>query len=228
MSFDALAWAAKQNTGSSATKLVLLGLAECASRPDALAFPSLAALVEFSSLDRKTVVSALDRLEAGGLITDTGNKMGRTKTIKVYQLKMEAVPKTEPSQKRNSSKNGREAVPKTEPGISKGTSTSGAKAPSVSRTSDFPAEDHTYRVFCIQWAVKEKKWSPDDAATEFAMFQDNALTHGRSYIDWQAAWRNWCRSPYCKTQPEDDSLSYGKMDIKYADKPVEPKPLVLR
>lgn len=100
MSFDALAWAAKQNTGSSGTKLVLLGLAECASRGHGLAFPSIAELVEFSSLDRKSVIANLDKLVDGGFIVDTGRKVGRTGQIKVYQV---IVPKTEPSQKRNSS-----------------------------------------------------------------------------------------------------------------------------
>lgn len=103
MSFDALSWAAKQDTGSSGTKLVLLGLAECASRGHGLAFPSVAELVDFSSLNRKSVIANLDRLEQGGFITDTGRRVGRTGQIKVYQVNVETVPKTEPSQKRNSS-----------------------------------------------------------------------------------------------------------------------------
>lgn len=103
MSFDALAWAAKQNTGSSGTKLVLLGLAECADRKHSLAFPSIAALVEFSSLDRKSVIGNLAKLEEAGFITDTGRRAGATNQIKIYHLNIETVPKTEPSQKRNSS-----------------------------------------------------------------------------------------------------------------------------
>jgi hypothetical protein len=103
VSFDALSWAAKQNTGSSGTKLVLLGLAECADRKHNLAFPSIAALVEFSSLDRKSVISNLAKLEDAGLIADTGRRCGSTNQIKIYELKLESVPKTEPSQKRNSS-----------------------------------------------------------------------------------------------------------------------------
>lgn len=79
---------------------MLLGLAECASRGHGLAFPSIAELVEFSSLDRKSVIANLDKLEKAGFIQDTGRKVGRTGQIKVYQL---SVPKTEPSQKRNSS-----------------------------------------------------------------------------------------------------------------------------
>ena len=97
MSFDALAWAAKQNTGSSGTKLVLLGLAECASRGHGHAFPSIAALVEFTCLDRKSVMGNLEKLQADGFITDTGKRVGRTGQIKVYQLNLEE------SQKRDAS-----------------------------------------------------------------------------------------------------------------------------
>lgn len=100
MSFDALAWAAKQSPGSSGTKLVLLGLAECANRSHGLAFPSIAELVAFTCLDRKSVIANLDRLEAAGYITDTGRKVGRTGQIKVYQLHLNGpengIPKTEP------------------------------------------------------------------------------------------------------------------------------------
>lgn len=105
MSFDSLAWAAKQSPGSSGTKLVLLGLAECADRTHHLAFPSIAALVEFCCLDRKSVIANLSKLEAAGLIADTGRRVGRTGQIKVYQLNLETIPKAEPYQKRNDTGN---------------------------------------------------------------------------------------------------------------------------
>lgn len=102
MSFDALAWAAKAKGIRPAEKLVLLGLAECASRDDAECYPSIAALVEFGGLNRKTVIAALDSLINHGLIVDTGKVTGRTKQIKVYRLALQTVPKVERFQKRNS------------------------------------------------------------------------------------------------------------------------------
>lgn len=222
MSFDALAWAAKQNTGSSATKLVLLGLAECASRPDALAFPSTAALVEFSSLDRKTVVKALDALEQAGLVADTGKRMGQTGQIKVYRLLL-----SEESQKRDALKGSQfshERLPKTVPGISKGIRTSGAKAPSVSRATSFPgegwvtkgdlSEEDGFRRVAMAFAVLELQWTTGEANMEFERFKDSALQHGRKYIDWMAAWRNWCRSPFCKTKPLSEKLAYRKEPLR--------------
>jgi len=96
MSFDALAWAAKAKGIRPAEKLVLLGLAECASREGGLAFPSIAALIDFSGLNRKTVIGALSTLVERGLIAETGDTVGKTSQIKVYRLIMERVPKKEP------------------------------------------------------------------------------------------------------------------------------------
>lgn len=217
MSFDALAWAAKQSPGSSAAKLVLLGLAECASRPDAFAFPSTAALVEFSSLDRKTVVKALDALETAGFITDSGKRMGQTGQIKVYRLMLT----DEGSQKRDALKGSQfshERLPKTGHGISKGTSTSGAKAPSVSRAIDVARsvddQPDGFRSDSIEWARQNMGWSYTDAKIEFERFSDGARAAGRMYKDWRAAWRNWCRSPFCKTKSADDRTAYRKEPLR--------------
>jgi pyocin large subunit-like protein len=103
MSFDALAWAGRCNPGSPALKLVLLGLAECAHRDTCKAWPSIAALSEFTCLNRKTIIAALDTLCARNFISETGEKQGKTGQVKVYFLHLETVPKTEQSQKRNSS-----------------------------------------------------------------------------------------------------------------------------
>ncbi len=91
MSFDALAWAGRCNPGSPALKLVLLGLAECAQRESCKAWPSIAALAEFTCLNRKTIIAALDTLEDRKFITDTGEKQGRTAQVKVYFLHTERV-----------------------------------------------------------------------------------------------------------------------------------------
>lgn len=103
MSWGALAWAAKCRVGKAADKLILLALAERHNPESNTAYPSIAWLAEFSSLDRKTVISALDRLEDAGLIADSGVRAGRTLQIKAYSLSLETVPKTEQSPKRNGS-----------------------------------------------------------------------------------------------------------------------------
>lgn len=99
MSFDALAWAAKQKPGNLAAKMVLLALANYANEAGE-AYPSTAAIAEFGDMNHKTATAALDRLESLGMIADTGKKQGRSGQIKVYRLALESLPKTEASQKR--------------------------------------------------------------------------------------------------------------------------------
>lgn len=106
MSFPALAWASQSKVSRSADKLVLLGLADRHNTEHDLAYPSLAWICEFSSLDRKTVVTALDRLERDGFIQDSGHRVGKTKQVKAYRLNL------------NSTENG---LVKTEPFPPKGT-----------------------------------------------------------------------------------------------------------
>lgn len=118
MSWETQSWAAKQRPGSASAKLVLLGLASCADA-NHCAFPSIQWLCDFSDLNRKTVIAALQRLEDGmfPLIEDTGERRGRTGQVKVYRLAAasagassdpasETVPKAEQFQKRNSSGSG--------------------------------------------------------------------------------------------------------------------------
>ena len=92
MSLDASIWAwkvrQKQKKGGCLKplkKLVLLSLADRASE-DYCAYPSMNRLVEDTEMDRKTVLKIIDELIEDGLIIDTGERKGRTKQIKVYQL----------------------------------------------------------------------------------------------------------------------------------------------
>ena len=116
MSWEAQAWAAKQKTGSSSRKLLLIYLASFADANHEC-WPSQKRIAEETEMDRKTVIDALAALEDGmfPLIEDTGKRKGRTKQVKVYRLASfyaenarkdpdaETVPKTEQSRKRNSS-----------------------------------------------------------------------------------------------------------------------------
>jgi hypothetical protein len=105
VSFDALAWAAKQRPGNLASKMVLLALANYANEAGE-AYPSNAAIADFGDMNPKTAIAAIDRLEEMELIADTGKRCGRSGQIKVYKLNLESIPKTEASQKRKHPKNG--------------------------------------------------------------------------------------------------------------------------
>lgn len=100
MSFPALGWASKQNPGKVSDKMVLFALADRHNEEEDLAWPSIKWLAEFSCLDRKTVIAALDRLEALGLISDSGKRFGQTRQVKGYRLNLngteKGIPETVP------------------------------------------------------------------------------------------------------------------------------------
>lgn len=204
MSFDALAWAARCNPGSASQKLVLLGLAENASRLEHEAWPCTQTLVEFSSLDRKTVISALDALERGGFISDTGKKAGRTKQVKVYRLAVgqmqESLPLSEPSQKRNSSEIPTKGSQKRDtepvrnqysqkgdkPLSSRRGETRGTRLDAAWEPDELPNEQQDeIAAFAPGWLERE-----------LSRFRDHWLAKpgaaGRK-CDWNATWRNWIR-----------------------------------
>lgn len=91
MSIEATIWAWKQKCKAT-DMLVLLRMANFANE-DNQAYPSIKRLHEDTHADRKTIIRSLDRLESAGLISDTGNRVGRTGKVKVYQLNLETVPK---------------------------------------------------------------------------------------------------------------------------------------
>lgn len=115
MSIQALNWARRTRTGSASRKAVLMALANYANE-DWEAYPSVETLSSDTELNRKTILASMRELVDAGLVSDTGDKRGRTRSIRVYRLNGagEAVPKTEQYQKRNSTENGHEAVPKTD------------------------------------------------------------------------------------------------------------------
>jgi Helix-turn-helix domain len=102
MSFDALAWAGKCKPGSAPRKLVLLALADRHNPESNISYPSVAWLAEWTGLNRKTIITALGDLETQKLISDSGQRVGKTAQVKAYTLHIGTVPKTEQSQKRNS------------------------------------------------------------------------------------------------------------------------------
>ncbi|MDW3683925.1 hypothetical protein RA280_19685 [Cupriavidus sp. CV2] len=128
MSWEAVTWAGKQRTGRSSTKSVLTWMANCAAMPQLRAFTSVAYLVEMTELNEKTVGAAIKHLEELGLITDTGERTGSTRQVRIYQLNVDVNTEGggdegEGHQKRKASKNGR--LPKTEQKPTK----NGVKAP---------------------------------------------------------------------------------------------------
>lgn len=109
MSVEAISWALKQKIKPSATKFVLVAIANCADGKDAIAWPSIGYLVEATGQDRKTVMAAIAKLMQMGYLRDTGERRGQTKQVIVYQLTQPEPTQDcsdKQSQKRNSTENG--------------------------------------------------------------------------------------------------------------------------
>ncbi|TKU19647.1 helix-turn-helix domain-containing protein, partial [Citrobacter sp. wls829] len=85
MSRHATEWAWKTNPGSSSLKLILLSMADRADEYN-LCYPSIERLVTDTSLNKKTVQSGLISLIGMGLISDTGERKGATRRVRVFSL----------------------------------------------------------------------------------------------------------------------------------------------
>ena len=109
MSRHATEWAWKTNPGSSSLKLILLSMADRADEYN-LCYPSIERLVTDTSLNKKTVQAGLISLIALGLISDTGERKGATRRVRVFSLN---IPKNgNVPEKGNVPKNGKLNDPK--------------------------------------------------------------------------------------------------------------------
>lgn len=64
----------------------MLVLADYADGIDSHAYPSVKTLSKVTELNRKTVMQALVSLRESGLIQDTGERIGHTKSVPVYHV----------------------------------------------------------------------------------------------------------------------------------------------
>jgi len=80
----------KMNPGMrsrSSCKAVYNALAHFADDDMRLAYPCVATLIEYTELSKKAITSALKELEDFGYISDTDMRAGRTKQVKVFNLR---------------------------------------------------------------------------------------------------------------------------------------------
>ncbi|EEV5976015.1 helix-turn-helix domain-containing protein [Escherichia coli] len=85
MSRHATDWAWETDPGSSSLKLILLSMADRADEYN-LCYPSIERLVKDTCLNKKTVQAGLISLMKMGLISDTGDRKGATKRVRVFSL----------------------------------------------------------------------------------------------------------------------------------------------
>lgn len=192
MSSEALAWAFKQRIKPSSVKFTLVALCECANYQTGRIFPSLVHLCQITGQDRKTIIANIGKLIEGGWIVETGERVGSTGQIKVYQAAIGTVPETEPSQKRNSSdfpakeSQKRDTKPSKEPSSNKCISPARPESVSDEVWTDFlamrKAKKNPLTATALKMIAKQADlagWSLEDAITEIV---------ARGWLSFKAEW----------------------------------------
>lgn len=192
--------------------LVLLALADAAN-DEGFCWPGIASLCRKTNKSERTVQRSIRELEGLGHLTRK-EIVGKGCTYTIHPRQDDTpVTVTPPSPRRD--------TPVTvTPKPSKNHNTSRAKALSGSRdrgsTIEAALKDRAITADeATTWAVTELRWPRGEAKTEWQRFLDSNAAHGRRYKDWKAAWRNWCRSPFCEAaKRNDDKTSYRREPLR--------------
>jgi len=199
MSFVALAWASQQKLDRPSDKLILLAYANCFNEESGFAYPSVQWLCDFSSLNRKTVIQAVARLEESGFLEDTGRRVGSTKQVKVYTVivgEIKTVPKRGPLKSTTFSDKEsrfRDTEPVKEPTLAKAKDThrrATRKCP-----DDWSPSEADYDV-----GIQLGLTNPQIIAAT-AEFRDHTFPNAK--VDWSATHRNWLREAHKRISRHD-------------------------
>jgi DNA-binding GntR family transcriptional regulator len=202
MSFQAMAWAVEQKTGSASTKLVLLILANYADNAG-VCWPSQERLANDTDMTDRSIRNAVAALVERGLLK-VGERRGTTGVRKtnVYRLALpETVSDGDADNRKNTTEttgNGFLHQPETvsskpiKENLSEEPIRLGARKRAITTPEGFPFEAD------IRWTLKEH--AKLSAWTEAEKFRDYALQHNKTYSDWSAAWRTWCRNAVAWSQ----------------------------
>jgi hypothetical protein len=188
MSSEAVAWAFKSDVKPSSVKFTLVALCECANYQTGKIFPSIKHLCQITGQDRKTVISNIGKLVIDGWICETGERVGTTGQIKVYQANIGTVPNTEQSQERNSS-----AFPLKE---SQKRDTEPSREPSRDinkKAAHEMPDDWQPMSFKIGSASRDivDSWPPGIYVPTLEAFVAYHRSRGNKFKNWQDAWSNW-------------------------------------
>jgi transposase-like protein len=194
-------------------KLLMLSLAD---RADELhcCYPSIQRLVKDTGMDRKTIGKWINQMIEDGFISDTGERKGKTKQVRVLRLNIEV----KEAQKRNSTKfgnntkNGHETSPildnkrsqnwdaesVIEPNIEPTLSARGQfiseaakRRIGISPSGEIPFPP-AFKPSADHIAIASEKGISIE--TELLNFRDYHQARGTKLIDWNSAFRVWLRN----------------------------------
>ncbi|MDQ5601599.1 helix-turn-helix domain-containing protein [Klebsiella pneumoniae] len=194
-------------------KLLMLSLAD---RADELhcCYPSIQRLVKDTGMDRKTIGKWINQMIEDGFISDTGERKGKTKQVRVLRLNIEV----KEAQKRNSTKFGNntksghetspildnkrsqnwdaESViePNIEPTLSargQFISEAAKRRIGISHNGEIPFPP-AFKPSADHIAIASEKGI--NIETELLNFRDYHQARGTKLIDWNSAFRVWLRN----------------------------------
>lgn len=194
-------------------KLLMLSLADRADESHCC-YPSIQRLVKDTGMDRKTIGKWVGQMIDDGLITDTGERKGKTKQVRVLRLNIEV----KEAQKRNSTKNGNdtkfrhETSPNLDTKRSQNWDTESVIEPNIEPTlsggDGFVSDAAKTRMglptgsgipFPAQFKPSAEHISMAaekgvSIETELLNFRDYHTARGTTLIDWNSAFRVWIRN----------------------------------
>ncbi|HBR4668990.1 TPA: helix-turn-helix domain-containing protein [Klebsiella pneumoniae] len=194
-------------------KLLMLSLAD---RADELhcCYPSIQRLVKDTGMDRKTIGKWINQMIEDGFISDTGERKGKTKQVRVLRLNIDV----KEAQKRNSTKfgnntkNGHETSlildnkrsqnwdaesviePNIEPTLSargQFISEAAKRRIGISPSGEIPFPP-AFKPSADHIAIASEKGI--NIETELLNFRDYHQARGTKLIDWNSAFRVWLRN----------------------------------
>lgn len=194
-------------------KLLMLSLADRADESHCC-YPRIQRLVKDTGMDRKTIGKWVGQMIDDGLITDTGERKGKTKQVRVLRLNIEV----KEAQKRNSTENGNdpkfghETSPNLDIKRSQNWDTESVIEPNIEPTLSggdgfvseaaktrmglptgsgipFPAQ---FKPSAEHIAMAAEKGVSIE--TELLNFKDYHTARGIMLLDWNSAFRVWIRN----------------------------------
>lgn len=210
---QSLAWAMSIRGIDASSFRVLIALVNRANHRTGECYPSHRLIADDAEMSVATVKRCLERLVEKKLVTvhpqkrDNGGDSVNRYRLTVAQNELPPAQNELPPQLNGELPNRTRNKEHT----------SRAKALSVARArkpeTDFDNSGLAVSEAC-GWALAEMGWSPGQATMEFVRFKDHAAANDVRYRNWMAAWRNWCRSPYCHTKSSEDRTAYRREPLR--------------
>ncbi|KAF0675094.1 helix-turn-helix domain-containing protein [Profundibacterium mesophilum] len=221
MSYKVTMLVYSRKTGSHVRKSILAYMADLASHDGTGVWASKQTIADEIECGRSTVIRACNDFVAEGILIPTGSRKCANGSTVEYALDLEAIAalpviekrgkgsQSGTSPNRDQSRSGTPPVPERDPkGSQSGTQT--ILEPSLNRNTPIvpsPSKQKSRKSSIPANAVisdemreiaEAEKISQEEAAAQFDRFRDYAVANGKTYANWNAAWRNWLRSPFFK------------------------------